>query len=217
MLGESPPRVHERAQHGARGSRRYNGLAAEPLYHPPPLAGRLHAGPYGDYVLSVGRLEGSQARRPRHPRAGARRRAAAAGRRRRRARSAAQLEQRRGGQRRRAIASTFAGGVDERRARSISTPARSPSSYAPFDEDYGYVTLEAFLARKPVITTTDAGGTLEFVERRRQRLRRRARRRKRSARRSRGSPPIAARAQRARRRRAATARARSPGTASWIG
>ena len=35
--------------------------------------------------------------------------------------------------------------------------------YAPFDEDFGYVTLEAFLARKPVITATDAGGPLEFV------------------------------------------------------
>ncbi len=35
--------------------------------------------------------------------------------------------------------------------------------YAPFDEDYGYVTLEAFLASKPVITATDSGGTLEFV------------------------------------------------------
>ena len=36
--------------------------------------------------------------------------------------------------------------------------------YSPFDEDYGYVTLESFLAHKPVITTTDAGGPLEFVE-----------------------------------------------------
>ena len=36
--------------------------------------------------------------------------------------------------------------------------------YTPFDEDYGYVTLEAFLAHKPVITATDAGGPLEFVE-----------------------------------------------------
>jgi glycosyltransferase involved in cell wall biosynthesis len=35
--------------------------------------------------------------------------------------------------------------------------------YAPFDEDYGYVTLEAFLASKPVITATDSGGPLEFV------------------------------------------------------
>jgi glycosyltransferase involved in cell wall biosynthesis len=35
--------------------------------------------------------------------------------------------------------------------------------YAPFDEDYGLVTLEAFEARKPVVTTSDAGGPLEFV------------------------------------------------------
>ena len=35
--------------------------------------------------------------------------------------------------------------------------------YAPFDEDYGYVTLEAFLSSKPVVTCTDSGGTLEFV------------------------------------------------------
>src|SRR5262249_2417210 len=36
--------------------------------------------------------------------------------------------------------------------------------YAPFDEDFGYVTLEAFLARKPVITCHDSGGVLEFVQ-----------------------------------------------------
>ena len=36
--------------------------------------------------------------------------------------------------------------------------------FPPFDEDYGYVTLEAYLAHKPVVTTTDAGGPLEFVE-----------------------------------------------------
>ena len=35
--------------------------------------------------------------------------------------------------------------------------------YAPVNEDYGYVTVESFLSRKPVITTTDAGGPLEFV------------------------------------------------------
>ena len=36
--------------------------------------------------------------------------------------------------------------------------------YAPYDEDYGYVTLQAFLAGKPVITATDSGGVLEWVE-----------------------------------------------------
>jgi glycosyltransferase involved in cell wall biosynthesis len=35
--------------------------------------------------------------------------------------------------------------------------------YGPFDEDFGYVTLEGFAARRPVITLTDSGGPLEFV------------------------------------------------------
>jgi len=35
--------------------------------------------------------------------------------------------------------------------------------YPPFDEDYGYVTLEAFASAKPVITCADSGGTLQFV------------------------------------------------------
>jgi glycosyltransferase involved in cell wall biosynthesis len=35
--------------------------------------------------------------------------------------------------------------------------------YPPTDEDYGYVTLEAMLSSKPVITCSDSGGPLEFV------------------------------------------------------
>ena len=35
--------------------------------------------------------------------------------------------------------------------------------FIPFDEDYGYITLEGMSASKPVITTTDSGGPLEFV------------------------------------------------------
>ena len=39
--------------------------------------------------------------------------------------------------------------------------------YAPIDEDYGMVPYEAFLAEKPVVTTTDAGGPLDAVADRR--------------------------------------------------
>jgi len=35
--------------------------------------------------------------------------------------------------------------------------------YPPIDEDFGYVTLEAMLARKPVVVCSDSGGPLEFV------------------------------------------------------
>jgi glycosyltransferase involved in cell wall biosynthesis len=34
----------------------------------------------------------------------------------------------------------------------------------PYQEDYGYVTLEAYFSGKPVLTHTDSGGPLEFVE-----------------------------------------------------
>ncbi len=49
-------------------------------------------------------------------------------------------------------------------AQKITLYARSLGVFfGPFDEDYGYVTLEAMLASKPVITCTDSGGPLEFV------------------------------------------------------
>lgn len=35
--------------------------------------------------------------------------------------------------------------------------------YAPFNEDYGYVTLEGMASGKPIVTTHDSGGVLEFV------------------------------------------------------
>ncbi len=35
--------------------------------------------------------------------------------------------------------------------------------FGPYDEDYGYVTIEAFAASRPVVTLTDSGGPLEFV------------------------------------------------------
>jgi glycosyltransferase involved in cell wall biosynthesis len=53
---------------------------------------------------------------------------------------------------------------DEKRklyARSIAV------IYPPRDEDFGYVTLEAMLASKPVLTCSDSGGPLEFVQPRR--------------------------------------------------
>src|SRR3954447_8719555 len=49
--------IFSNAHNTAARLAKYNGLSATPLYHPPRLAGRLVSGEYGDYVLSVGRLE----------------------------------------------------------------------------------------------------------------------------------------------------------------
>jgi len=35
--------------------------------------------------------------------------------------------------------------------------------FAPFDEDYGLVTVEAFASAKAVVTAEDSGGVLEWV------------------------------------------------------
>ncbi|WP_460451306.1 glycosyltransferase family 4 protein [Alsobacter sp. SYSU BS001988] len=56
----------------------------------------------------------------------------------------------------------FVGAVS--RAEMLALYARCAAVFfGPLDEDYGYVTLEAMLSAKPVITCTDSGGPLEFV------------------------------------------------------
>lgn len=140
---------------------RYTGLAAEPLHHPPPLHDRLRAGPVGDYVFCPTRLEHNK--RPEkvlQAAIGSRRgvRAVVAGRgtldaalRRLAAESGA------------ADRIELPGFVTDSELVDLYAGALAVV-YAPQDEDYGYVTLQAFLAGKPVITSADAGGVLEFVE-----------------------------------------------------
>lgn len=36
--------------------------------------------------------------------------------------------------------------------------------FVPFDEDYGLITIEGMMSKKPIITAIDSGGPLEFVE-----------------------------------------------------
>jgi glycosyltransferase involved in cell wall biosynthesis len=60
----------------------------------------------------------------------------------------------------------FAGRVDEEELARLYGRCLAVF-YAPFDEDYGIVPYEAFMAEKPVVTTTDAGGPLDVVTDRR--------------------------------------------------
>ena len=160
VLAEST-RIFANARNTAARLAKYNGLKAEPLYHPPPLAGRLRHGAAGDYVLSVGRLEGNK-------RVDLAIRALAAADRSTRlivvgeGHLRPQLEQlaAREGVAARVI---FTGGVDVDQLVQLYAEALA-IVFPPYDEDYGYITLEAVLSRKPVVTTTDAGGPLEFVE-----------------------------------------------------
>ena len=160
MLAESV-RLFANAQNTANRLEKFNGLHAEPLYHPPRLARRLAPGPYGDYVLAVGRLEPLKRTElilSALPAANPAIRLIVAGdgpQRPHLENMAAEL-----GVRDRV---EFRGWVGDDLLIDLYAGALA-TVYAPFDEDYGYVTLESFLARKAVITTADAGGPLEFVE-----------------------------------------------------
>jgi glycosyltransferase involved in cell wall biosynthesis len=160
MLGECR-RVFSNAHNTADRLARYNGVDAEALYHPPRLADRIRAGPLGDYVLSVGRIE-SVKRIDLAVRALARVNAPV------RLVVAGDGTQRGNTERLAHECGVsdrvdFLGAVTDETLLDLYAGALAVV-YAPFDEDFGYVTLEAFLARKAVITAMDAGGPLEFVD-----------------------------------------------------
>ena len=160
MLGECR-RLFTNARNTASRLEKFNGLNAEPLYHPPRLAEKMRSGSYGDYVLSVGRLESVKRTELAieaiaKTEAGIRMVVVGDG----TARSGLErlIEERGVGDR-----VTLAGWVDDETLIGLYADALGVV-YAPYDEDYGYVTLEGFLARRPIITATDSGGPLEFVE-----------------------------------------------------
>jgi glycosyltransferase involved in cell wall biosynthesis len=159
MLGECRA-VFSNARNTAARLLKFNGLRAEALYHPPQLAPRLVAGPYCDYVLSVGRIESVK-------RVDLIIKAMAAVNPRIRLIVAGDGTQREHAERTAVQAGvgdrvTFLGTVGDDDLIGLYAGALAVV-YPPFDEDFGYVTLEAFLARKPVITCTDSGGPNEFV------------------------------------------------------
>jgi glycosyltransferase involved in cell wall biosynthesis len=152
--------IFTNAKNTAQRLATFNGLHAEALYHPPRLAPRLRTGTYGNYVLSVGRIESVKrvdliVRAMATVDPGVRLVIAGDG------------TQRENVERMAADTGvsdriTFLGAVDDDQLVDLYADALAVV-YPPFDEDFGYVTLEAFLARKPVITCLDSGGPNEFV------------------------------------------------------
>ena len=139
----------------------YNGLQAEVLYPPTPYDGRLYHNDYGEYVLVVSRLNVMKrvdmlVQAMAEVRTGVRCVIAGTG------PEEAALKN--------LIKKTktvdrveLVGYVADKELLSLYANAMAVF-YAPYDEDYGFATVEAFKARKPVLTASDSGGVLEFVE-----------------------------------------------------
>lgn len=156
-------RLFANSRNVASRLKKFNGIGADPLYHPPPLSKALRGGDYGDYFYYPSRISGLK-------------------------RQSLVLEAL--ALTRNPVKVIFTGGADstgdkdafngkvvalglEKRAEWKGYVAHEDMLdlyanargiiFTPFDEDLGYVTQEAMLAEKPVITTSDAGGPLEFV------------------------------------------------------
>ena len=142
---------------------RFNGIASEPIYHPPEEAGRFYCDESGDYLFYPSRISTIK-------------------------RQALVLEAL--AKTREPVRVVFAGSADYppyleelgRLSAKLGVSARVEWAghvsmekkmelyarclgvvFPPVDEDYGYVTLEAMLSSKPVLAASDSGGPLEFI------------------------------------------------------
>ncbi len=154
-------RVFANSKRVAERMLEFNGVHAQPLYHPPPGAERLYCDEEWGYVFVPSRLESLK-------------------------RQDLVIEAARllkcplriliggtGGQYERYAGLIERYGLQDR-VRLIGNFSESERLalyahalgvvFVPRDEDLGYITLEAMFAAKPVITCTDSGGPLEFVQ-----------------------------------------------------
>jgi glycosyltransferase involved in cell wall biosynthesis len=140
--------------------RRYNDLPGEPLYPPPHHLGRYRTDGYGDFLFYAGRLDRLKridllVDAMQRVRSGARLKIAGTG------PLAEEIRKQIDGL---GVADRveMLGFVSAEALLDLYATCRA-ALYAPLNEDYGYVTVEAFLSKKPVVTTSDGGGVLEFV------------------------------------------------------
>lgn len=138
----------------------YNRVRANTLYPPSHYDGRFRCGSYGDFLFSDARLDAAKrldlllesvAQMPQPCKLVL----ASTG----PARASLEAQVRRLGLH---DVVTFTGYIDDDTLLRYYATARAVY-YAPIDEDYGFTTIQAMAAARPVITTSDAGGTLEFV------------------------------------------------------
>lgn len=141
---------------------RYNRIESEPLYHPPPRAEALRSADVGDYVFYPSRMEPQKRQElliealslTRTPV----RIVFAGGQTREHTHYESLIKHYGVGSR-----VELRGFVAEDEMIELYANALAVC-YLPFDEDYGYVTLEAMLAGRAVVVANDGGGATEFVE-----------------------------------------------------
>jgi glycosyltransferase involved in cell wall biosynthesis len=159
-LGEAK-KIFTNAQNTADRLWKYNKIQGEALYHPPPLMGQYFCNDYQDYIFYPSRIDSLKrqelmVRSMKHVGGELRLKIAGTG---PRLNDCMKLAKDLGVEDR----VDFLGYVSDEQLLDLYANS-SCVAYVPIDEDFGYVTLEGFLSKKPIITCDDSGGPLEFVE-----------------------------------------------------
>ena len=155
-------KVYANSQNVAARMLRYNQIHSEPLYHPPPRAELLSTGEQRNYVFYPSRLEPQKRQEvliqaARHLKSDAKIVLAGGG------RKLDHYESLIKSDRRIRARVELRGFVPEQEMLELYANALAVC-YLPWDEDYGYVSLEAMYAGKPLIVARDGGGATEFIE-----------------------------------------------------
>lgn len=153
-------KIYANSNNVANRLRKYNNIDSDPLYHPPALAGRYFTDQYSNYILSVGRLDKLKRnelliKALQYCDTSIKAKIAGKG---------SEMEALKKVANKCGVSDRveFLGFVPDDDLLKLYANAFAVF-FAPLDEDYGYITLEAFLSKKPVITCNDSGGVLEFV------------------------------------------------------
>lgn len=151
------------AKNSSKRLMKYNGIDSEPLYHPPMGAEDLYCSGYGDFVFYPSRITRLKRqmlliRAAKYLRTNAKIVIAGSG----------AEEDVSALKRQIALDHTedrviLKGFVSMEEMRRLYAECLAVY-FGTYDEDYGYITLEGMFSQKAVITHTDSGGPLEFVE-----------------------------------------------------
>ncbi|HEY9204691.1 MAG TPA: glycosyltransferase family 4 protein [Candidatus Methanoperedens sp.] len=154
-------KIYTNSKNVASRLEKYNGINGIPLYHPPKNAERFYCGETGDYFIYPSRIESIKRQyllieAMQHTKTAAKIIIIGKG------PQENELK----------LLAKNLNVTEKVQFRGYASDDELVNLYAnsmgvvfiPIDEDYGYITLEAFLSGKPVITAFDSGGPLEFVE-----------------------------------------------------
>lgn len=154
--------VYTNAANTSNRLKKYNGIDSIPLYHPPLNYEKLYCQEYGDFIFYPSRIDSIKRQRllveaARYVKSNVTMVIAGKG-------SKSELDYINHYIEKYHLQDKvkMVGFISEEQ--KIDYYARCLGVYfGAYDEDYGYITLEGFFAKKPVIVHKDAGGPLEFV------------------------------------------------------